>query len=300
MDIRLARSARGALAAALLGVSTVGPPPAQAGTAPAPVINVTVTGNTALAQIEVFLPVPLVSFVLDFGIQLEQPVNLTRDCLGITATVVDLVDVIPRLPPIDAANVTVSAALPVMVQVIAPSPCGLAFEDGANVDIYTTELTAPLDDAELAKFRLYKAPAGGQFLDITNAVERGSVRTRGTTGGFSDFLILVELFDNPVANRAKVQSQLDYLAARVANPAISSTARQTLNATLAQARAAFNEDDFAAAIGYAQAFEDQVRDFAGEGIPNRWRSARDLDNAAGDLIGFARALRFNLARLDND
>lgn len=296
MATRLASTARRAIALALFGFACAAP--VSAGTAPAPIINVTVTGNAALANIEVFLPVPLLSYTLDFGIQLEQPVNLSRDCLGISATVVNLVDVIPRLPPIDAANLNLPIALPVMVQVVAPAPCGLEFLDGANVDIYTTELLAPVADAELAKFRLYKAPPGGQFLDITNAVERGSVRTRGTTGGFSDFLILIDLaFNDTAAKRGKVESQLDYLQARLVNPAISSAARQTLTATLAQARAAYNEAAFAQAAGYAQAFEVQVRDLAGEGIPNRWRSARDLDNVAGDLIGFAKALQFNLARL---
>ena len=298
MAIRLASAVPRALALAVLALGSAVPDPARAGVAPAPTINVTITGNTALAQIEVFTLVPLVSYVLDLGIELDQPGNLTRDCLGISASVINLLDVLPRLPPADVANLNLPVALPVMVQVVAPPACGLQFRNGANVDIYTTELLAPVADSELAKFRLYKAPAGGQFLDITSAVERGSVRTRGTTGGFSDFLILIDLnFDDDAATRGKAQAQLDYLQARLANPALSAAARQTLGATLAQIRAACTENQFAQAVAYTQSFEAQVLDFAGEGIPNQWRSARDLDNVAGDLLGFTRALRFNLSRL---
>lgn len=292
MANRLATSARGAFAAALLGLGVCAAP-ASAGTAPAPIIDVTITGNTARARIEVFTAVPPLSFELDVGISFEQPANLSADCLGISASVVDYVsDVLPRLPPSVVGSLAPSP-LPVLVQIAAPNACGLAFRNGADVDIHTTEIIAPASDSQLSQYRLYKAPSGGQFMDITSAVERGSVRTRGTTGGFSDFLILLDLS----ANSGKVDTQLAYLQNRVADPALSATARQTLGATLAQVRAAYAENDAARAIGYAQAFERQVRDLADEGIPNRWRSARDQDNVAGDMIGIAKALQFNLARL---
>jgi hypothetical protein len=43
-------------------------------------------------------------------------------------------------------------------------------------------------------------------------------------------------------------------------------------------------------------FVQHVRANAGNGIPNEWRSQRDRDNIAGDLLGYADSLAFSIDR----
>jgi hypothetical protein len=144
-----------------------------------------------------------------------------------------------------------------------------------------------------APFRLYKAPRGGQFYDITEAVLPGSVRTRGRTGDYSDFLVVVDLATD--ASDAAVK--YDFIEARLAHPSVSSTARATLLADLAASRAAFDAGDYAGAAAALDAFDAHLAGFAGQGVPNVWRSTRDLANVAGELIAESAALRFTLGQL---
>jgi len=45
-------------------------------------------------------------------------------------------------------------------------------------------------------------------------------------------------------------------------------------------------------------FDAHCAAYGGEALPNRWHSARDLDNIEGDLVGHADNLRFLMGRLD--
>jgi hypothetical protein len=45
-------------------------------------------------------------------------------------------------------------------------------------------------------------------------------------------------------------------------------------------------------------FEAHCRAYGGEALPNRWRSARDLDNIEGDMVGVTDSLRFLMGRLN--
>jgi hypothetical protein len=139
--------------------------------------------------------------------------------------------------------------------------------------------------------RLFKSPDGGPFNDITEDVLPGSVRTRGRTGGFSDFLIVTDLR----AHADVADDKYLFLVARLANPAIAPATRLRLETLLASSRSAFDAADYAGARAALLDFESAVRTAAGGAVPNRWRSARDLDNIAGDLLGESASLRFTLA-----
>ena len=141
--------------------------------------------------------------------------------------------------------------------------------------------------------RLFKAPLGGNFVDITEDVSPGSVDTRGREGGFSQFLIVADLRPNSVVAAGKFSA----LNTRIANAAMPALLRTQLNATLASAQTAFNANDYVTAISYVDSFRSQVQAAAGTDLANVWRAARDLDNTAGSLDGMASTLRFTLARL---
>lgn len=246
------------------------------------VIDVTIVGNRVIAKID--LLVLGVELILDF----EQPLNLTAPNLGIGAALVDPLDpaFLARLPDPDLLSVP----LPLMISVEPPADGGLAFSNAVGVELHTHLLAFELN----SPFRLYKAPAGGVFHDITSDVLPGSVRTRGHTGGFSDFLILTDLFP---AYAEEAADKYLFLDTRVATGAISAKARGVLQSDLAASRTAFDAGNYASARSALSTFVVHVKSFAGFDVPNRWRSARDLDNVAGDLLGEAGSLDFSLRRL---
>lgn len=250
--------------------------PAHAG------VDVTVSGNTARAVVN--LPgVPSTELNLVF----ESPHNLTAANLGISARVVSAAELTGRLSAADLLSLPFS--FPVMISVSPPALGAFSFANAAQVEIHTHALAFTVDNL----FRVYKASAGGTFHDITEGVRAGSVRAAGRTGGFSDFLILIDL----VPNENKAEDQYAYIAARLENPAISSAARDALEADLGASRAAFDLGDGPTAQARLDTFDAHLRTYAGNGVPNAWRSARDLDNIAGDLLGESAALRYTLSRI---
>lgn len=246
-------------------------------------VSIAISGNTAVATLS--LPQGLDA---ELTLTFESPANLGASSLGISAEVVNPGDLalLSRLP---GPQVAIPNAFPVMITVEPPAAGGLAFSNAVSVEIHTHALPYVV----ASPLRLYKAPLGGRFYDITDAVNPGSVRTRGQTGGFSQFLILVDGTDAQSAASDKYA----YLDARLANPAVSSAARDALAPLLAASRAAFAAGDLVTASSKLDTFRDAVRGYAGAGVPNRWRSARDLDNIAGDLLGESASLEFTLARL---
>ena len=268
-------SFRAVLALASLSVCVASP--ALAG------VTVTTSGNTATAVVE--LPgLASTELLLAF----ENPQNLSAANLGISARVVTLTELAARLPSTDLLSLP--ATFPVMISVAPPALGGLSFTGAADVEIHTHALTFTPNNL----FRIYKASAGGTFHDITEGVHEGSVRTAGRTGGFSDFLILVDTG----AEEDKAEDQYAYLAARLTSSAISTAARNALQADLAASLDEYEEGDPESAAALLDAFDATVEDYAGNGVPNVWRSARDLDNIAGDLLSETSALRYSLSRVD--
>lgn len=245
-------------------------------------MQVTVSGNQALASID------LAGVQAELSLTFEQPENLSVAALGISARLIDPLDpqLLARLP--DSQMLSIPVALPLLISVEPPTAGGLAFSNVVEVEIHTHLLPFAVD----SPLRLYKAPKGGRFYDITTDIRPGSVRERGRTGGFSDFLILVDL----TPSRDAAEAKYDFLDQRLLSVSHSST-RSQLQADLAASRTAFAGGNYAAANTAMAGFESRVRQSAGNTIPNGWRAQRDLDNIAGDLLSEAGSLRFNLGRL---
>jgi hypothetical protein len=69
----------------------------------------------------------------------------------------------------------------------------------------------------------------------------------------------------------------------------------TLLGQLADARNLYyNADNPAGASDKIQLFADTVKQNSGAGIPDVWRSSRDVVNVAGDLRSSASTLKFSL------
>jgi len=253
-------------------------------------VNVTVSGNRAVAAIQIsVLGLGLVSIeaIFDF----ENPQNLTPTSLGVS---VGLTSPLALLGRIDLSRV--SLGLPIMITVEPPAAQGLSFDNSVAVELHTEALGFTLD----SPLRLYKAPIGGTFFDITDDVLAGSVRTRGRSGEFSQFLIcldLLQLATPAVAYAADAQAKYLFLASRLLSPGVSSKARTVLETDLAASRVAYDAGNYAAARSGIATFAARVKSFRPPDVPNRWRAARDLDNVAGSLLGEASSLDFTLRRL---
>ena len=277
-----------AIAAALTFASTV----ALAGG----VIVTIVDGRKAKADIT--LPNPGGgNYTAEFEIEFEQDglVNLTPECIGITADVLDaagIANVNQRLPHGSTHEGTqvVDTAFPVRITVEPPAACGLAFDNQYDVSLDTGDLvyTPP------SKYRLMKAPIGQLFQYVTEDVTAGSVRSRGSSGGFSEFVMIRD--DNPLYS-TDCEDEYDTLQTRLDNAQMSPTARQSLQIDLARSRAAYDARNYPDAIAMLAVFDGHCVEFGGAGLPNRWRSTRDLDNVEGDMVGRTGNLRFMMGRL---
>lgn len=268
------------------------PQPGDAkGTSPV-TLSVQIVANEALIGLDSAV-LPLANDA-ELLLLFESAENLCAQTLGLSATVINPFDPAfgARLP----GEALVPLALPLIIQIEPPAnasctPGGgaLAFNDAVRAEIHTNLLPYTID----SPLRLYKAPLGGRFRDITDGVAPGSVRTGGRTGGFSEFLIVIDL--TPPA--AAAVSKYDALAARLANPAIDASVRAALERDLADSRAAFDLGNFTAAMLPLDTFTARVGAASSAQIPDRWRAQRDLDNIAGDLVGDAASLKFVIGRL---
>ena len=235
------------------------------------------------------------SFDLEFHVDPDNPLslqNLTVPCVGFSVAVLDaagLADVQSRLP--DPINQAVDPALPLKITIEPPVACGLAFEDDYDVDFDATNLTY----VPFSPYRLMKAPVGGSYADITGVVSAGSVRARGCGGTFSEFVLVTTAVQNYSAELVAGYAQLQ---AQIASAAIGPTAAATLDSDRAVSQAAFNVADYAEAILRLDDLLDHCGVLGGPVLPNRWRSARDLDNLEGEIVAQSAHLKFLLGRLN--
>jgi len=248
------------------------------------------------AKADITLPNPgggnyTAEFELEFEVANLQ--NLTVACIGISADVLDateIADIQSRLPH---TGQIIDPAFPVRVTVEPPAGCGLSFDNHYDVTYETGDLVY----TPFSPYRLVKAPIGGQFQYVTGSVTQGSVRSRGRAGGFSEFVIINDTRTNP-DYAADCVNTYDALEARLRNSAISLTARHALEIDLEVSRAAYDAGNLPEAIAHLANFDAHCAAYGGEALPNRWHSARDLDNIEGDLVGHADNLRFLMGRLD--
>lgn len=230
----------------------------------------------------------------DLTIRFDGAVGLEPAALGVDVQLVDPLDpsLLSRLP--DLLNFTIPAAFPVLIQVAPPDSGGFAFEGIYAIELYTRNLHYTAG----TPLRIFSAPPGGAFRDVTENVTGGSYRPRGSGGHFSDFLIVADL--RPLA--AVVDSkfaQLDALMDAHA-PAIAQGTYSTLEQLTTQAQQQWLAADAEGAADTLGDFEAAVAVAAAAGeLPRVWRSSRDLANVDGTLRAASRTLRFSLNQVAN-
>lgn len=244
------------------------------------IVDVVIEGNEVRAGIS--LPGGIGA---DLTIGFEQVVGLTEANVGLSASLADLTDpdLLSRL-----GGLSIPVAFPVLLRIEPPSDGGLSFSGVTWISLHTHNLifvpNTPL--------RLYAAPLGGRFEDITESVGMGSYRARGCKGSFSEFLILVDLRALPIAINEKLDRLdrvLDENEDRI-DPAVFTQ----LTTLAGQIRSAYSAGQTTLAITRTESFANLVKANSGTAIPNVWRSSHDLVNVAGLLRSAALTLRFSL------
>lgn len=247
------------------------------------IANLTISGNQVTASVD------LPGISADLALTFEQSVGLTASNLGLSAQLVDLHDpgLLSRLPA--GLLVSLPAAFPVLLRVQPPPSGGLSFSGVYTLDLHThnLELTAN------CPLRLFSAPDGGPFEDITVNMGTGSYRVRGTKGSFSDFLIVADL--RPQA--AVIGQKFDALSGLLSTyaGAIPGPVLDDLTHQLQTARAYYQAGDNVDAATTVNGFAATVQRNSGTGIPDVWRASGDLPNVAGRLRAAAGTLSFSLS-----
>jgi hypothetical protein len=239
--------------------------------------------------------------------RLQQPLldctTLTNILPGLTTLVCNLI-----LNPLLSlgGGVSVDPAFPMLITVEPVDNLWLfhgSFEPRSSADgnlhflnAYDFELHAigPMYSAGTT-YRLYKAPVTGQFQDQTSEINNGSVRARGRSGGFSQFIMARDSRPTLLVALTKTVN----LELRTLGSTLNATLQGDLTGLLTDV---FNlllsplNPNYTAAIAKADAFDAEVAANAGTQIDNEWRAQRDLVNDEGDLRGNVAALRFTLVR----
>lgn len=245
-------------------------------------VTVQASGNNATAVIG-----SPGSELAELSLVFQDASNLSPASLGVSANLVSLSDpaLLARLP--NANLNSLSSALPMMVTIEPPASGGLTFRGIGRLEVHTHALAYSLGSS----YRVFKAPLGGNFVDVTDEIAEGSVKARTTYGGFSQFLILTDLRTTASVISAKITSLRGHIAALPLNE------RGAFTAKLNEVEAAVTAADYATAIGAVDAFRARAETRAGQFIANEWRATRDVDNHAGNLISGAATLRFSVAYL---
>jgi hypothetical protein len=273
-------------------------------------IVVTVDGNTAYATISL-TDGNDVTYDADVTIVFDTPANLSPESLNLTAELIDPAVIDPRLPPNDipltcGGGVAVDPAFPVMITVEPPNIPWLfssGFDGGAAdgglefLNTYSFEIhTHDLVYQPHSTYRVFKAPIGGLFDDITDDVSPGSVRARGRHGAFSQFLIasdtrgqgaLIPSLCQPILGKTLA------LETRILSSILGDVLRLDLLNLLAKVVALLPLD----VVGALAALDELIAEIdanAGTEIANVWRASRDVANDAGEMKGIAEALRFSI------
>jgi len=245
-------------------------------------VQVDISGNTATVEIG-GIGEPLAELILTF----DDASGLSAASLGVSAQLVNVSDpvLLTRLP---GQNLTrLDPALPLLITVEPPASGGLSFNRTVRAEIHTHALPYTAGSS----LRLLKAPLNGAFRDITDEIAPGSVRARGTTGGFSQFLVVTDLRETGVV----VDRKFAWLRARIA--ALPAGERAAFDAQLDAAESAVADGDFADAIGALDAIRARASARAGKGLTQQWRATRDVENQAGEIIAGAATLKYSVAYL---
>lgn len=283
-------------------------------------VVVTVNGDTANATISL-TDNNGTTYDADVTIVFESPQGLTPPALNLTAELIDPATINRRLVTDGMGNSncyllllpicpTIDPAFPVMITVepidfpwifrgdfetsaaAFPGFDDLSFINTYQMDVHTHDLTY----ANGSPYRIFKAPVGGNFHDVTNDVMPGSVRVRGRGGAFSQFVVANDPRSSMLLGAQTVSAEkILELDARILAAIISDGLRLDLLDLLAEVNALLLVD-LTGALATLDSLIDLINLDAGTGIPNVWSADHAAPNDAGEMLELAETLKFSMLR----
>lgn len=243
-------------------------------------VTVSVVGNVALVRVDLPSQQKLAEVILTF----DDSDGLSARSLGVSAQRVDVMDpaLLSRLP--SASQERPNPTFPLLLTIEPPRDGGLSFERTVHVEVHTHALTYTPG----SQLRLFKAPLKGSFRDITTEIAPGSVRARGNTGGFSQFLVLTD----QRATSEVVTDKFSRLQSLIAQVSLAERGPLLVSADAAQS--AYNQAKYGEALFALDQLRARVSERAGKGIASQWRATRDVNNQAGELVAAAATLGFSI------
>ena len=243
---------------------------------------VSIDGNTLQAKLQVTTLIEV-----DLVVEFEKSVGLIADNINISATLSDVnASVITNR--LSTTAIKVVPTFPVIISISPKVDTGFAFEGLASVEIYTQSV----DYNAAMPARIFRSHANGNFEDITSMISAGSIRARGNTGSFSDFMILLDERSNADIVDDTF-SQLNELVGQYNNH-ISSTLAITIQTSLNTLQQTLLMTDYTAALKVVEELIVVIENASGEQLSNVWRSSNDLVNMQGELLTRLRTLKYSL------
>lgn len=216
-----------------------------------------------------------------------------RQALDLEQLDIHAEDVDPKDPKLLARipnGVTIPEEFPVLIHVDPGSNDEQAFRGNVSYEVETDDI----DFLTSLDARLFKAPDGEAFEDITRTYGLGSFRARGSSGSFSELMLLRDRRDNKKTLTAKFQALNALL--RSHRSAIDSDVYSDALTLLDAARSAYQDGDLDTAKAGLEDFAHLVEAESGNGVPDIWVSTGGVqrDNVAAELLGAAQTTSFNL------
>ena len=225
---------------------------------------------------------------LDFSIGFEKTVGLTEQNFNVSAELISLTDprLVNRLP--DSLLTTLPAAFPVLISVEPDPAKGFAFSGEAKIELYTKSLHY----TQGTPLRLFHAHGDETFQDITLMTGSGSYRVRGSTGQFSDFVVLADLRDNLDVINIKLSDLQDFTD-RVRQK-LSFEAETQLVDLVEEVSSSLNQSDYAQVKIALNELINLIESDNGTLYPDVCRSSDDITNVRGRLLSLTQTLRYSL------
>jgi hypothetical protein len=154
--------------------------------------------------------------------------------------------------------------------------------------------THSLEYTDRSPYRVFKAPIGGNFHDITTETAPGSMRARGRGGAFSQFVVANDPRSNVGGGALAVSLQkLGELNTRILAAALSDGLRLDLIGLVVQIDTLILVD-LTGALALVDSLIDLLDLNAGTDIANVWRADHTVVNDAGEMQELAQTLRFSM------
>lgn len=223
---------------------------------------------------------------VDLRFEFEDAFVVDVDDLEIAGEIVDVND--PALRARLPEGVAVPEEFPVLIRVNPEAGREQAFGGVFDVEMRTDSL----DFLGGTPLRLFKAPDGGAFEDVTRTFGLGSFRIGASGASFSEFLIAEDRRPIETVVATKFQSAGDVIDASAGD--VPAAVRQQLKAALAEVQEDVEQGRLGEAFAGIASLVATIEEAAGDTLPSLWRSGEALVNVAGELLSLLETLKFSL------